>query len=260
MADFLQAAAHIEKGIEVTVARVAEMRKLCTRRSVFDDREDKIAELRQFVKQDFTGLGKDIELLEKQADSDPALSARTHTRSHTKAVVGGLQAKVTQAAKEFAEVLQKQNKTLKEESSRRSRFESTASVGHLRMRKRAVDGFWQKRNQASHSEQMRLQQLQQQETESKYLDRRANSIQSIQSTLNELGTVYNKMANIVASQQEIAIRIDENMSATLEHTEMGHNQLMKYFTSISGNRGLILKVFGLLLFFTVLFAYLKTRS
>uniref|UniRef100_A0A7S3ZBX2 t-SNARE coiled-coil homology domain-containing protein n=1 Tax=Lotharella globosa TaxID=91324 RepID=A0A7S3ZBX2_9EUKA len=260
MADFLAAAGHIDRGIQMTYARVAEIRKLASQRSVFNDREDKIADLRQLLKRDFEALGKDIESLEQRTTNDPQIGAHTHTRSHAKAVVNGLKTKVTQATKQFAQILQKQTKMLQEESNRRRRFESSKTVGQLRMRRRAVDGFWKKNDQATHSEKLRLQQLQQQESDMKYLDRRASAIQNIESTLNELGSVYNKMATIVASQQEIAIRIDENMSSTLEQTELGHNELMKYFSAISGNRSFILKIFGILIAVALLFTYLRSSS
>jgi len=68
------------------------------------------------------------------------------------------------------------------------------------------------------------------------------------------------MANIVASQQEIAIRIDENMATTVEQTEMGHNELIKYFSAVSGNRSLILKIFGILIAITILFTYLQSSK
>eukprot|EP00466_Bigelowiella_natans_P008223 jgi/Bigna1/84309/fgenesh1_pg.129_\ len=212
---------------QVTKARVEEMKALNNRRSVFNDREeeDKIAELRHLVNKDFAALGNDIELLDQSAKNKPQLAQHKTTRSHTEAVVSGLKATIAQAAKDFAEILQKQNKRLQEESSRRSRFESSGSVGKLRMRRRAVDGFWTRKNQATHSEQMRLQQLQ-----------------------NELGTVYSRMANIVASQQEV------------EQTEMGHNELIKYFSAVSGNRSLILKIFGILIAITILFTYLQSSK
>jgi len=94
----------------------------------------------------------------------------------------------------------------------------------------------------------------------KYLDRRASAIRNIESTLHELGGMYTKMASIVAAQNEIAIRIDENMTDTLEQTEMGHNQLMKYYTAISGNRSLIIKIFIILIGILLLFTYLRVRT
>mmetsp|Transcript_13273 Transcript_13273/g.19848 ORF Transcript_13273/g.19848 Transcript_13273/m.19848 type:complete len:308 (+) Transcript_13273:25-948(+) len=260
MANFLEASAHIDRGIQMAMARIREVKKLSKRRNVFDDREDKINELRHLLKQDFKALNADIERLEERVSTEYELRSRKHTQTHAQAVVQGLKQKVAQATKEFTQILQRQTKLLQAETSRRSRFESSKNTGHLRMRRRAVDGFWRKEQQSAHSEQVRLQQLQQRESEMKYLDRRASAIRNIESTLHELGGMYTKMASIVAAQNEIAIRIDENMTDTLEQTEMGHNQLMKYYTAISGNRSLIIKIFIILIGILLLFTYLRVRT
>ena len=43
------------------------------------------------------------------------------------------------------------------------------------------------------------------------------------------------------------------MSDALEHMDKGHNELVKYYDSISGSRWLILKVFAVLLAFLIFF-------
>ncbi|GAB5373259.1 hypothetical protein AAMO2058_001735200, partial [Amorphochlora amoebiformis] len=82
MKSFLQDAAHIDKGVQMALARVREVKSLSSRRTVFDDGEDKINELRHIIKQDFGGLSKDIERLQERANTDRLIVSKSHTRSH----------------------------------------------------------------------------------------------------------------------------------------------------------------------------------
>ena len=58
---------------------------------------------------------------------------------------------------------------------------------------------------------------------------------------------------MVQQQGELAVRIDENVDDALGNVEGAQGQLLKYLDRISGNRWLILKVLGVVLFFLLIF-------
>ena len=58
---------------------------------------------------------------------------------------------------------------------------------------------------------------------------------------------------MVHEQGEMAVRIDENMDETFTQVEAGQAQLLKYLNTMSGNRWLMLKVFGLVMAMLVFF-------
>jgi syntaxin 5 len=60
----------------------------------------------------------------------------------------------------------------------------------------------------------------------------------------------------VAEQQSLVARIDENVDETLANVDSAKAQLLKYLNSISGNRWLALKVFGVLIVFLCIFIFL----
>jgi syntaxin 5 len=45
----------------------------------------------------------------------------------------------------------------------------------------------------------------------------------------------------------MAVRIDENVGDTLANVDAGQAQLLKYLNTISSNRWLLLKVFGVIM-------------
>lgn len=97
------------------------------------------------------------------------------------------------------------------------------------------------------------QQLLTMDQGNQYLEERASTMQSIESTIVELGTIFNQLATMVQQQEEIITRIDSNVTDTVMNVEAAHESLLRYFASVSNNRWLILKVFGVLFFFFIIF-------
>ncbi|KDO27989.1 hypothetical protein SPRG_07267 [Saprolegnia parasitica CBS 223.65] len=99
-----------------------------------------------------------------------------------------------------------------------------------------------------------VQQQQQQASMQRYTAQaRLNDAKHIESTIVEISSMYNRMSSLIASQGEVLERIDDDMTTAQMNVEAGHNELLKYFTSMSGNRSLILKIFLILVVFIYLF-------
>ena len=72
-----------------------------------------------------------------------------------------------------------------------------------------------------------------------------------------IGEMTETLANIV-EEQDIAIEdLETTTNEAADHIEKGQNELLKLWKNVSNDRALILKVFGLLLFFIVLFMWLR---
>lgn len=95
--------------------------------------------------------------------------------------------------------------------------------------------------------------LQFQDQTNEYLEERANTMQSIESTIVELGTIFNQLATMVQQQEEMITRIDTNVTDTMMNVEQAHDSLLQYLTSVTNNRWLMLKVFGVLFIFFLIF-------
>ena len=75
----------------------------------------------------------------------------------------------------------------------------------------------------------------------------------MQSTLAEIGEMFQKFGNVVATQGELIARIDTNVEESLGHIGEAHEQILKYRSNMMGDRGLMLKIFGVLFFFIVVY-------
>ncbi|CAJ0631894.1 13384_t:CDS:2, partial [Entrophospora sp. SA101] len=69
----------------------------------------------------------------------------------------------------------------------------------------------------SHQQQQQLQLVEQQDN---YIHSRASAIESIESTISELGNIFQQLATMVAEQRETVQRIDANTEEIQNHVEV----------------------------------------
>ncbi|KAJ1917302.1 Integral membrane protein SED5 [Tieghemiomyces parasiticus] len=101
--------------------------------------------------------------------------------------------------------------------------------------------------------QQQQQQLLLQEQDSQYMDSRSNAIQSIESTIAELGGIFQQLAHMVAEQRDVVQRIDANVEDIEMNVTGAQQELLKYYSYVSSNRWLMLKIFAIIIVFVTLF-------
>ncbi|SPC63698.1 probable syntaxin, vesicular transport protein [Ustilago sp. UG-2017b] len=89
--------------------------------------------------------------------------------------------------------------------------------------------------------------------ENNYMQQRSTAIESIESTISELGQIFSQLAHMVAEQRETVQRIDDNVMEVVDNVGGAQRELLKYYASVSSNRWLMLKIFGVLIVFFLLF-------
>jgi len=82
---------------------------------------------------------------------------------------------------------------------------------------------------------------------------RNEAVLSIERTIGELQGIFQQLANLVAEQGELIERIDDNVNNTVVNVDRAQSELLKYLSSVSSNRWLIVKLFLVLVVFVVLF-------
>ncbi len=68
-----------------------------------------------------------------------------------------------------------------------------------------------------------------------------------------MGQLFTQMASLVAEQSEVITRIEDDVEVGLQNTIEGNKHVEDVYNITKGNRGMILKIFGLLIFFIFLF-------
>ncbi|RLV93084.1 Integral membrane protein SED5 [Spathaspora sp. JA1] len=93
------------------------------------------------------------------------------------------------------------------------------------------------------------QMLLMEEQSGQYLQQRNRAVETIESTINEVGNLFQQLATMVSEQGEQIQRIDENVEDISLNIGGAQRELLKYYANITSNRWLFLKIFGVLIVF-----------
>lgn len=257
--EFTTLAAQVGKKIQETSVRLSKLTKLAQRKSLYDDPTSEIQELTFAIKRDIGQLNSQLGTLQKLRDIQRR-NANKQAGDHSESVVVSLKGRLLSTAKGFKEVMRIREESLAAQRDRRSQFLGSAASGADFGRGNAaldLGGGSLGANVHSGGVVNGTQGAQglsmiQAPQENRYQTARVDAVRQVESTVVELEQIFNQLATMVSEQGELVERIDANVEDTAVNMHAGHAQLIRYFNSIAGNRALILKVFGVLLFFLVL--------
>lgn len=108
-------------------------------------------------------------------------------------------------------------------------------------------------NQQMQPYNQQTQQMLMYDESDNYVQQRAETMQNIESTIVELGGIFQQLAHMVKEQEEMVERIDTNVQDAELNIEAAHGQILKYFQSVTSNRWLMIKIFGVLIAFFIFF-------
>ncbi|CAG0883268.1 unnamed protein product [Darwinula stevensoni] len=265
----------IGRDITSTYTKLEKLTLLAKKKSLFDDKPHEIQELTYIIKQDLSSLNKQIGRLQELVKvSQPSNTRQHHLENHSNSVVVSLQSKLACISNEFKQVLEVRTENLKQQRSRQEKYTQAPVVRNLPPM--ATSGFPSGSvllSRGYHDEQgpsdvsievpqsmngpsSALQQQLLVEEDTSYLESRAETMQSIESTVVELGSIFQQLAHMVKEQEEAIHRIDHNVEDTQMNVEAAHSEILKYFRSVSSSRWLMFKVFGVLIVFFIIFVVL----
>lgn len=77
-----------------------------------------------------------------------------------------------------------------------------------------------------------------------YISARSEAIEAIEKTITELGGIFSQLAQMVGEQSEMIQRIDHETEDVVANVDGGQRELLKYWSRVSSNRWLVIKMFG----------------
>jgi len=286
--EFSRMASSIGKDISSTTIKLNKLGQLAKRKTLFDDRPVEISELTFIIKQDIANINKQIASLQsyhkqRQGTSTSAESKMVDEHNHN--IVVMLQGKLATASMTFKDVLELRTQNMKESKSRTEQFMYTTQTAANQapsllynpqqrsdpMGDGSLNPYDQKGKgrapqngdvlsldldsaeggggQASNGF-MQMQLVEQQDS---YIQQRSTAIESIETTIAELGQIFTQLANMVAEQRETVQRIDYDTHDIMDNVTGAHRELLILYNNVSNNRWLILKIFGVLIVFFLIF-------
>ncbi|XP_046876315.1 syntaxin 5A, like [Hypomesus transpacificus] len=254
--DFTLMAKRIGRDLSNTFSKLEKLTILAKRKSLFDDKAVEIEELTYIVKQDINSLNKQIAQLQGLVRSRQSQNGR-HLQTHSNTVVVSLQSKLALMSNDFKSVLEVRTENLKEQRTRRDQFSqapaSSPNVNNFGNSVLMQDDSKSSADVAINMDGRASQQLQLVNEQDSYIQSRADTMQNIESTIVELGSIFQQLAHMVKEQEETVHRIDANVEDTQMNVEGAHTEILKYFQSVSSNRWLLVKIFLVLIIFFIVF-------
>jgi syntaxin 5 len=244
--------------ISDSVDKLKKFTDLAKKRTVFDDGE--LHSLIKEIRKDISEISSKLKYLQSEWAPESRPKVPELKQKHTYHIATILDRKFKHVLKNFESTLKMKSESAKQQAARHEIYAGPVPSTSSAYQSNGLAMFDMGRQlpQASYDEPQYQQQQMQQHQQLVLDDRlvlteRADKTQLIESTIIELGTVFQQLATIVQDQGETITRIDMNISETTANVEAAHDALLRYFTSINSNRWLILKVFGVLFFFFIIF-------
>lgn len=259
--EFSAFAKRIGKDLSKTYEKLEKLTLLCKKRSLFDDRPVEIQELTYIIKQDITSLKKQISQLEQVVSARPG--GQKDVQRHSSSIVRTLRSKLASMSDSFKSVLEVRRENMKQQKLRKDQFSSSnLSSGMPPSATQGNQGsvlLMDEQRSASGEVVISMDGMGPQDTmqlvdqQDAYIQDRASTMETIESTIVELGTIFQQLATMVKEQEEQIMRIDTNVEESELNIEAAHGEILKYFQSVTSNRWLMAKIFLVLIVFFIIF-------
>lgn len=273
---FSQQASIIAKDIAHTTELLSKLALLAKRKPLFDDKPIEIGELTYVIKQDIFKIEQNIQNLQKFIKGDSSIKIDSQINQYSKNVLNLLNSKMKNISGEFKNVLEIRQKNEILNKNRTENFLSATSINRNNSQSPLLDNgrlmgenpyaqfdtnpdmdpetsvppYGNYNNGEFLSIPDQTQQLLMMEDQSQeYLQQRSSAVETIESTINEVGNLFQQLATMVSEQGEQIQRIDQNVEDIDLNITGAQRELLKYYAHISSNRWLFLKIFGVLILF-----------
>lgn len=262
--EFMMIASTVSQNIASTYTKLEKLTHLAKKTSLFDDRSQEIDELTFIIKSDLTSLNHQIARLQDVSKKQQKSSKGNNMQAHSSNVVVALQTKLADMSTNFKQALEVRTENLKQQKTRRDKFSQNTSLVTSMPPARAgtSTSLLVEDELAAQTESDPLlaknQQLLLYNDSDTHLQQRAETMQNIESTVVELGAIFQQLAHMVKEQEEMVTRIDSNVMDVGMNVDMAHNELLKYFQSVTRNRALMIKIFGVLIAFFIFFVFMMS--
>lgn len=226
---------------------------------IFDDATIEISEMTVVLKTDRDRIESMLELLSVKAEQ---YGTSDHARRHAESIIKTLQMRLGDATQEFTKALELRARTMQLQQKKRAAFtgpqisfDSSSGGAGARGGGGAGDG--------SGDAVLNMGDLGGSDSGGQYMQQelldldpqvqQLRAIEDIQKTLIQLGQMFSQFSVLVQRQGEQIERIDDQVEQTQSNIQRAQEELLKFYQNMSGNRSLIMKLFGVTAGFLVVF-------
>ncbi|KAG3094951.1 hypothetical protein PI124_g18217 [Phytophthora idaei] len=281
-AQFNAAASDISKEVYQASKRLQQLTQLVRQNNMFNDPTEAINELAALVKKDITDINMQLDNLQEYMNSKRQSAPSRQAAKHSDAIVSLMKSDLMVTTRGFKDILEVRQENMKLQQSRRARYGKTASsalgkplafkapqpprsnnshTGSLQevnlSNTLPRPGFSTGESPSTEIQPLITTMTQEQivAEQQNYTESRAEAVSQIESHIVDIGQLFGRLSTLIHEQGDLVRRIDDNVEESLVTVSSGEHELLKYFSSLSNNRLLALKISAILLVFLVFFMF-----
>jgi syntaxin 5 len=174
----------------------------------------------------------------------------TQIKSHSESLVNTLQSNLVNTTKVFTDALEIRTKNLKVQEERREKITGTRRTTPSPIIQPDFDMF-DNSDDGDMDQEISIS-VPLMETNDLIIDRK-NAVDQIHEEINKIREMFQKLAQIVAIQNDSLMRIGDNIDDVYVNVTTAQNNLLTYLQRVVSDRSMIIKIFLILAFFIFLF-------
>lgn len=270
--EFQLKASGIAHDISSTAQLLSKLAMLAKRKPMFNDNPVEIAELSFLIKRKIYAIEQSlVDLSKLQKSRQPQPRDPGSDTQHSKNVMTLLNTKVRNISGTFKDVLEERQQM---EMNNRDRWEKISrpkgSDREDEMKNDANLSMYNSSNPFMSSviaetdekgpqegggelaipkDSQLLLMEEGQMSSNQYLQERNRAVETIESTIQEVGNLFQQLASMVQEQGEVIQRIDANVDDIDMNISGAQRELLKYFDRVKSNRWLAVKIFFIIFVF-----------
>ncbi|EJS42769.1 sed5p [Saccharomyces arboricola H-6] len=283
VSEFQKKASGIAHEISSTAQLLSKLAVLAKRKPMFNDNPVEIAELSFLIKRKIYSVEQSLVQLSQLKKNDTNGSASSQSSNqpsavqHSKNVVNLLNTQMKNISGNFKDVLEERQRLEMANKDRWQKLSTDAEHAqpddNTQTRNNAVDittynnsnpfmtslldeSSENNKNSSNQGElsfpqndsQLMLME-EGQLSNNVYLQERNRAVETIESTIQEVGNLFQQLASMVQEQGEVIQRIDANVDDIDLNMSGAQRELLKYFDRIKSNRWLAAKIFFIIFVF-----------
>lgn len=270
---FFKQASALAQDIADTAQMTQRLAKLAKRPPMFDDNPHEMEELTSIITQKMASVRNNTDVLEQQLPEMGGAKRDAQADTLSENVVKTIRGRLREMTKNFSSILVERSKIVEASRNRTAQFmapqpqvtpvsnplygenpygtpQGGANYGENPYAGGAAGS--QGSQPLDDSEELLLptqeqSMVQLEDQQSSYLSHRSSAVDTIEQTINELGQMFGQLTNMLAEQSETVQRIDANTEDISMNVGGAHRELLKFYSRVSSNRGLMLKSFGVII-------------
>jgi len=229
-----------------------ELAKLSKSKSPFGDPTEKIQDFNFQIKSSLNSIQHRVEELDNLVKSQKTMNDNSQVKIHSETLINALQNNLLYTTKAFTDTLEIQTKKKMKEKEEKiekltvTRILTTSPI--LPDYNSKYDNSDDGENDGEISISIPLM-----ETQDNLLIQRRDAVFEIEQHIKQVREMFQKLATIVALQNESILRIEDNIEDVYVNVQHAQNNFLTYLQKVSSNRTVIIQVFMFLIFFIFMF-------